>query len=254
MDTPDFSGSGLSFIHLNSQSLFPKLGEFELILNTTQPDVVCVTETWLGGAIPDGLVSIPNYSVVRYDRSSHKRGGGLACFFRDSTFTSTDFNRHRNLWKSNSDIELQLFEFKVRNIRKMILLNVYRPPAGTADSFLNTLSETLQSIEHLDEYEIFVLGDCNLPYNCTSSPSFKRIKEFESKFGLVQLVTQPTRFSGDTANILDLIFTNSQFIYKSGTWETKFSDHEPVFVVRKKVRQSILKTDFNVAVLAVTQK
>lgn len=244
MDTPDLSGPGLSFVHLYSQSLFPKIGEFELMMTASRPDVICVTETWLSSAIPDGLINIPDYTVIRNDRASRKRGGGTACYFKKSTFPAIDFSKHQKLWKSNSDIELQVFEFKVRNIKKLILLNVYRPPSGHAASFLDTLTDTLQSITHLDEYDLFILGDCNLPYNCKSSASFKRIKEFESRFGLTQLITQPTHYGSETANILDLIFTNSKFISRSGIWETTYSDHKPVFVVRKKIRHTVPKVNF----------
>lgn len=205
---------------------------------------MCITETWLSSLIPDGLISIPGYTVVRGDRSSHKRGGGLVCYFHETTFTSVEFSKHQNLWKSNSDIELQVFEFKVRNTKKIILLNVYRPPSGTADSFIDILTDTLQSISNLEEYEVFILGDSNLPYNCKHSSSFKRVKEFESRFGLTPLISKPTPYSGDTANILDLIFTNSRYVFESGMWGTTFSDHEPIFVVRKKVRQPIDKTSF----------
>lgn len=70
------------------------------------------------------------------------------------------------------------------------------------------------------------------------------MKEFESKFGLIQLINKPTRCRAKTANILDLIFTNSKHIKESGSWETNFSDHEPVYVIQKKPRLQTQKTDF----------
>lgn len=141
-----------------------------------------------------------------------------------------------DFWISNSDIEMQMFELKIRHMKKMILINIYRPPSGTADAFLDTLTNALQAVNNLHEYEIYILGDCNLPYNQVKSPSHKKLKDFEAKFGLTQLVNTPTRYAPDTANILDLIFTNSKYVKASGTFETHISDHEPVYVVRKKAR------------------
>lgn len=244
MDTPDFSGLGLGFVHINSQSLFPKLGEFELMLSASEPDVVSVTETWFNDKIPDGLVSMPNYTVVRHDRQLHKRGGGTACYFKSSVFPNLDSMKRYALWKSNSEIEMQVFELKVCNIKKIILLNVYRPPSGSADAFIEEMTDTLQSIPCLNEYDIFILGDCNLPYNCRNSASYKKLKEFELKFGFIHLITKPTRHSGNAVNILDLIFTNSNHISRSSTWETTFSDHEPIYVIKKKSRCAPIKTSF----------
>lgn len=78
-----------------------------------------------------------------------------------------DFDRHKNRWICNEHIELQLFEFKVRHIQKIILLNVYRPPSGKTDPFIQALTQVLQSFDKLSEFDIFVIGDFNLPYNQT---------------------------------------------------------------------------------------
>lgn len=145
-----------------------------------------------------------------------------------------DNGKYLDLCVSNEDIELQIFELKVRIVQKMIFLNVYRPPSGKVDSFINTLSTTLQSVEKLYEFDVFILGDCNLPYNLTNSPSFRKLKQLESRFGLRQIITDPTRINSSVANILDLIVTNSKYINECGTWEINISDHQPVYVVRKK--------------------
>lgn len=128
MEPPDLSGLGLGIIHANSQSLLPKMGEFELLLETTKPDIACLTETWLSDAIPDGIVNCPGYVVHRLDRRCGRRGGSVACYFQNKLFEDGQIDEHLDLWISNTHIELQIFELKVRNIKKIVLLNVYRPP------------------------------------------------------------------------------------------------------------------------------
>lgn len=81
--------------------------------------------------------------------------------------------------KSNEHIELQIFEMKIRNIQKIILINDYRPPSGKTDLFIDALSETLHGIDKVTEYDVFILGECNLPYNLTNSPSYRKLKQFE---------------------------------------------------------------------------
>lgn len=244
MAAPDLSGSGLGMMHINSQSLLPKMGEFELMLNSVKPDIVCLTETWLSDSIPDGVISCPDYSVIRHDRQQNRRGGGIACYLHGKLLNEGSIDERRDLWISNSHIELQIFELKIRNIKKMILVNAYRPPSGKAEMFVDSLTDTLSSIVDLHEFDIFVLGDFNLPYNLKNCASYKKLKSFESKFGLRQLISKPTRFSAQTANILDLVFTNSGHILIADTWETSFSDHQPVYVIRKKCRTKTPRTNF----------
>lgn len=72
----------------------------------------------------------------------------------------------------------------MRNIKKIILLNAYRPPSGKSDLFVDGLSDVLSSFPRLQVFDIFILGDFNLPYNLKNSPSYKKLKNLESKFGL----------------------------------------------------------------------
>lgn len=88
------------------------------------------------------------------------------------------------------------------------------------------------------------MGDFNLPYNQQNSPSFKKMKSFESKFGFRQLISKPTRCNVHTVNILDLIFTNSCHILHSDTWETLFSDLQPIYSIRKKARSKTPRVSF----------
>lgn len=154
MEPPDLSGPGLGIFHANAQRLLPKMGEFELLLETVKPDVACLTETWLSDAIPDGIIDCPGYSVYRLDRSSDRRGGGVACYFQNKLLEDRLIDEHHHLWRSDTHIELQVFELKVRNIKKIILLNAYRPPSRKSDLFVDGLSDVLSSFPRLQEYDI----------------------------------------------------------------------------------------------------
>ena len=64
----------LSFIHLNIQSLRPKIDIINA--NLREFDILCFTESWLDGNIPDDDISIENFTHYRNDRSS-RMGMGL---------------------------------------------------------------------------------------------------------------------------------------------------------------------------------
>lgn len=238
------TGLGVSFVHLNTQSLYSKIDEIRILAYDVHPDLLCLSETWLSGKIPDGLVSLPGYTIFRADRSTHKHGGGLACYVKDNIVGGFDANKYLAAYRSNEHIELQLFEIKIRHIKKMILVNVYRPPSSKLQNFMDELYDTLYTINHLNEFEIYIMGGCNLPYNHPQSSSTKKLCKFEARFGLKQIIDSPTRYNLNSANILDLIFTNSKYVQSSGTWDLSLSDHQPVYVVRKKSRIKIQRTTF----------
>lgn len=196
------AGPGLKLLHVNAQSLFPKLGEIQLLVNSATPDILCVTESWLTPAIPDGMIALDIYVPSRCDREAHRRGGVLVTYFNNNFASCMNYEKHQSSWRSNSDIEVQVFKMKIWNIKKIALINVYRPPAGSADNFIAYLTEVLESIPKLHEYEIYNLGDMNLPYNQTQSTSYRKLKVFKAQFGLQQLITVPTHFEVGTANIL----------------------------------------------------
>jgi len=58
----------------NARSLCNKFNEFALFVTTQNPDIVCVTETWLHGDIPDSLVCPNGYCVTRCDRNGRDEG------------------------------------------------------------------------------------------------------------------------------------------------------------------------------------
>lgn len=69
-------------MHLNTQSLLPKIDELQLLVEDKLPDFLCITESWLSSQIPNGLVDIEDYVLCRLDRESQRRGGGLVCYFK----------------------------------------------------------------------------------------------------------------------------------------------------------------------------
>ncbi len=63
----------------NVRSLLPKIDELALILI----DIAAVSETWLHSHIENEVLSIPNYNLIRQDRT-FGRGGGVCAFVSNS--------------------------------------------------------------------------------------------------------------------------------------------------------------------------
>ena len=71
------------FLLINARSILHKKEELEVVISHDRPDVILITETWLSDSVPDEVVNIPKFCVVRNDRQ-FGRGGGVQIYIRES--------------------------------------------------------------------------------------------------------------------------------------------------------------------------
>lgn len=177
---------GFKIAHFNIRSLWPKIDS----LNTISND----------------LLDLPSYEVIRLDRPPNSRGGGLVTLLNKNKDIVWDPVKHANCMIMNKNAEIQVLQIKPRNIRKMIIVNCYRPPNGNIDSFLDHLQSILDQIDKLEEFELYICSDMNIDYGQPKSPGYKKLKNFEAKYNVSQIITSPTRCTATTSSILDLRF------------------------------------------------
>ena len=106
---------------------------------------------------------------------------------------------------------------------------VYCPPGcatvSNISQFLLSLLDAITSIFHLTQQNIILMGDFNYDYEDN-----KRIARlFQETLGCVQLINVVTT---DYNSCLDHIYVTSNIsVVESGTLESCYSDHKPIFVV-----------------------
>ena len=61
-------------MYFNTRSLCTKLDELIILTEDRNPDVICITETWLSQEISSEEISIPGYLLYRRDRNRHGSG------------------------------------------------------------------------------------------------------------------------------------------------------------------------------------
>ena len=113
---------------------------------------MCLVETWLGSDVLDE-VWIPNYSIVRLDRTRH--GGGVAMYIHDSV-------AYNVLPYGSADLELLLVALS-RNNFQLCLCVFYRPPSSP--SIFDTLCETLLSVPHSNFSNFVILCGFNVNFD-----------------------------------------------------------------------------------------
>ena len=82
---------GLHFLHININSLLPKIDELKGIANKTKAAIIGITESKLDHTVSDLEVNLPGYDILRCDRN--RNGGGVACYIRkDLCFNTRALN------------------------------------------------------------------------------------------------------------------------------------------------------------------
>ena len=76
-----FNKRGLHFLHININSLLPKIDEIRYFTKKSNAAVIGITESKLDKSVLDSEINIDGYEVLRCDRN--RNGGGVACYIRE---------------------------------------------------------------------------------------------------------------------------------------------------------------------------
>ena len=240
---------GIHIAHLNIRSLVNKWEVFKTQLMSGDLHVVTLSETWLNDKIPNSILDLSkDYTFIRNDRqwseeghNEPKKGGAVAMYIKNTlNYSATDYN-HWNT--SNRNIESQWVKITLPNSKPIIIGNIYRPPQGSIENFVQVLDDVFSQID-LSKFEIYLLGDMNIDMSDKKSEAYTKIMNAIKPQGLCQLIRHPTRYSNTKNSILDLCITNSDFIKRSGVCDINLSDHQMILITRKKAKITKSKCSF----------
>ena len=114
-----FKSRGLHFIHLNINSLLPKIEEFRIIAKSTNATIIGISESKLHQSVLEPEIEIDNYKILRCDRNRH--GGGVGCYIRNDL-------GYNIISVFPSEIESVFFEILLPNSKPITVGTIYRPP------------------------------------------------------------------------------------------------------------------------------
>ena len=60
---------------MNARTVKNKIAELQTLTEQFNPDIICITETWLEEGIQNANLGLKNYNIFRRDRNLH--GGGI---------------------------------------------------------------------------------------------------------------------------------------------------------------------------------
>jgi len=222
----------------NIQSISSKFADFnELIalfhVNKCAPDIICLQELWQFPSVAN--FSLPGYGpLISKLRAGTARGGGVGFFIKEriqfkilpvySTFVDKIY-------------ESLFIEVAMSNKSKIVIGNIYRPgsihpslsPLEQFNQFAEIFSNTLSTLT--ESGVVFHLaGDFNIDLiKCNSNLRSAEFMDLLFSFGLLQIVTKPTRCTDNSASLIDHFITNQCApVFTTIILTSKISDHFPV--------------------------
>lgn len=111
-------------------------------------------------------------------------------------------------------------------IKNTVITNIYRPPSGNTDCFIEEVSHIIEVISGERYKDIYLLGDFNIDHHANKRS--KIVKSLESVllgFGLVQYITTPTRVTLTTKSLIDVIYIRTNKVVHPFVITTMISDH-----------------------------
>ena len=234
----------LSMMSVNVQSLTAKFNELnEMIrimqINNCSPDIICLQELW---SFPcDSMFSLLGYHPLIFKLRNNYQGGGIGIFIKNK-FKYTHLP-HLSVF-SERILETLFIEIEIRPNHYCIIGSLYRPGtkhpsyslSESYSQFVNLLSNICNELINTKK-QFYLLGDFNL--NLLEYNKCSQVTEYIDllfSFGLIQIISKPTRCTLNSATILDHIITNQQVpTYNSVILVTSLSDHFPVTFMQKTV-------------------
>ena len=227
-----------SMLSVNIQSLpakFTEFSQFISILNASNaaPDVICLQELW---NFPlDASFKLNGYHPLAYTlRHNNVQGGGIGIYVK-SKFSFTVLPEYSVFM--DRILETIVIEITVNPSSKIYIASMYRPgtshptlsPANHFQQFLELFSNFCSSLISLGT--IYLLGDINLDLlkysKCNQVTSYV---DLLFSFGLLQIITKPTRCTPRSATLIDHIITNAiNSDLQSKIIISHISDHFPIF-------------------------
>ena len=137
-----FNAQSLCSVNKSTDGLFvSNLQSFQDLAFLENLDIITVTETWLNDNISNNEIFPTGYNVIRKDRSSGKRGGGVLI----ALLNNINYNLV-SLGAWSNELEIAAVEIELNNTKKSLICACYRPP--NVDRFGRPLGDFWRVFRH----------------------------------------------------------------------------------------------------------
>jgi Holliday junction resolvase RusA-like endonuclease len=197
-------------------------------------DAICLQESWLAGNENLSDLNIDDYTLIDQGKTASLHGGLVIYLHKKYQYRILPCPHSQPLssWEYQS-IEVILDDTTRKSFH---IGNLYRLPRETNDAydlFLQELSIILQHYTN-NRTNIVICGDFNIDLlKIHEKPKVNDFFDLMLSNGLLPKITLPTRFSTNSATLIDNVFcriSNDFSKSLSGVLTSQMSDHQPCFV------------------------
>ena len=232
LDTVKKSKNDLLIIHLNCRSVGNKTEELENKIDSLEPDIVCMSETWFDNSVPQNAHIPEGYNIIRKDRNENfqmkykkNSGGGVAILYR----TYLNVSEKKSLSDDTEDILWAQVQMK----NSFLLGVVYRPDYSQMidDSEKeSTLEKNIRKAAEISN-QIVITGDFNIDIRNPNDKFCSSLKDIYKPYSLKQYIKKSTRIDPKTGKgkIIDHIWATPEIEMKSYGTFIGISDHLGVY-------------------------
>ena len=233
---------------INGRSIQSKEAEIAMLIEDTNPDIICISETWLDESTPQISFLPSGYRTIRKDRTEEfkkkykkSRGGGVAIVYKS--------NLNITIRNDLSDKCEDMLWAQVRGKTSFMLGVIYRPDySDILYGKENSESQIENNIRKVAEIsnKIIVTGDLNVDMLDKDHKNTATLKTIYKNYGLTQHIKKPTRIDKVTGrtSLIDHVWASEEIdIYKTGT-HTGISDHLGAYFKLKTVKENPIKTTY----------
>ena len=213
----------IMFVNCRSLKSERKRHDFQELVETYQPDVICGQESHIDSSFTNGEIFPPGYNVSRKDRNIH--GGGVFIAVSNKFISTTEYSL-------DTDCEILWSKISIVGSKPLLIASFYRPPDDNMNPLL-ALNQSLRKLSNNGPLPNVILGgDLNFPdidwenYTVKPNPQYgyrinRLMLEIAEEHGLQQLQKEPTCLN----NILDLLFTTYPDLIENIQVSSGMSDH-----------------------------
>jgi hypothetical protein len=212
-----------------------------LNLSNIQFNILAFQECW---KVAKNSFDIPGYNLF-FKCRENGNGGGVGCYLKSDYVCNVI--EDKKFFVENT-FEALAIKVEIPNIKKFIVVSLYRPPNNTAESMENFFQSFNYLCEKLGNFNlpIYIFTDSNINLLNTGDGLYPNIL-FDTSIsnGFMQIISKCTRMSADSKTLIDQIFTSHDLsnVSKSGVIIDSFSDHFMTFCCVKTRRSNNSNSD-----------
>jgi endonuclease/exonuclease/phosphatase (EEP) superfamily protein YafD len=243
-----------SMLSLNIQSLSAKFNEFRELLShfdsaACSPDIIFIQETWK--IFDPTHFSLHNYSPLQFICRDNRQGGGVGLYFKSGL--QYKIIKEKSLFL-DFIIETIVAEVTLPNNKKMAVVSIYRPPTShptlshsdQIEQFMDLFTNLISDLQNCYT-DVYILGDLNIDVlKYDSNQLAQDYVDLLFSYGLLQVITKPTRYSNSSATLIDHVITAPKSNFCNAAILTSMlSDHFPIIYILDSAKTRVCEKSVN---------